>query len=387
LSTLGSAIAVIAVVAMLAVAAGAKRETLEQIAQLGVRTIVIRPLVEGEARKHSLERRRSAGLQPSDAQLLRSSVPTLSHVAPMRKLSSDLNEVSADDGFEVLAVTPDYQAVRDLKLASGRFLAPLDQEHQKMVCVIGAGLAERLTQQGRLGKVLHLGDSAYTVVGILAERRFRPSRDSGIVMHDHNRVLFIPMSTEPDQQASFGSSNAVSEIVLQVERDASVPAAAEAARRTLELSHRGVEDYQIVIPEKLLRQTQRSQHVFNMVLACIASISALVGGIGIMNSMFASVLERSHEIGVRRSVGASQHDILRQFLVEAVLLSVVGGVLGAVLGVGAALIIGQMAGWPTVITLWSLVLALGLAAAVGVVSGLLPAVRAARLDPIEALRP
>ena len=189
--------------------------------------------------------------------------------------------------------------------------------------------------------------------------------------------------TDGLEQTRFGG---ISEIWLRVGKNSSVQACAEAVRRILNLRHGGVEDFQVVVPQELLNQAQKTQRIFNIILGCIAGISLLVGGIGIMNTMLASVAERTREIGIRRAIGAGQHHIIVQFICEAIVLTTVGGCLGIVLGAGSAVIISKVAGWKTVLTVWSIVTSILMAAGVGLASGLYPAIKAARLEPVRALR-
>jgi putative ABC transport system permease protein len=243
-----------------------------------------------------------------------------------------------------------------------------------------------LGSEGRLGGTLRVEDRAYRIVGILQERQRIRGKIPALPVRNYNRAVFIPLGTEPPVFHSREELGELSEISVQVIQDGNVQATASVAKRILTRNHGGVEDFQIVIPQELLEQAQRTQRVFNIVLGCIAGISLLVGGIGIMNIMLASVAERTREIGIRRAIGASKRHIILQFLSESILLTLVGGCLGIALGIGGAFAISAFAGWKTLLTVWSIVIAMVMAMGVGLLSGLFPAIRAAQLDPIAALR-
>ena len=292
----------------------------------------------------------------------------------------------AQDPFEILAVTAAYQSAKGLTVQQGRFICSADVIRKNLVCILGAEVSRLLGNDGRVGGVLRLEDRAYRVVGILQERRWVRSRSRALTLRNYNRAVFIPIGTEvmhSDGQRAFGE---VSEIWIRVAGNRDVHACAAAVSRVLTRKHGGVEDFQVIVPQELLMQAQRTQRIFNIVLGCIAGISLLVGGIGIMNTMLASVAERTREIGIRRAVGATRKHIVVQFLCESIVLTTAGGILGIILGVGGALIISNVAGWKTLLTPWSIALSILMAGCVGLVSGLYPAVRAARLDPARALR-
>ena len=383
LSTLGIVFAVVAVVSMLSIAEGAKRETLEQIEQLGMKNIIVRALSLTQAQQLSASERLSRGLNESDVASLRSGLPTVSHVAPLKEVQAATSASDREGLIQILGVTEAYRSVNDLSLREGRFIHALDVENRSLVCVLGVDAARIVGSEGRLGGSLRIEDQEYRVVGILEERRRVRNTTQALAVRRTDRAAFIPLGTGPPLK---GRSEELSEILVQVAHGNDVRAAAAVVDRILARNHGGVRDFQIVIPQELLTQARRTQRTFNIVLGCIAGISLVVGGIGIMNIMLASVAERTREIGIRRSIGASREHIVVQFLCESVLLTIAGGCLGVVLGVGGALTIGTLAGWRTVLTFWSIAISMIMALGVGILSGLYPALKASQLDPIVALR-
>jgi len=386
LSMLGIVFGVIAVVAMLAIAEGAKRETLELIESLGTNNIIVRQLDLTEAQKLTAQEYLSRGLELSDVASLKRTIPILSKIAAVKEVQAAVSASAIKDPLEILAVTADFQQLNNLGIHQGRFICNTDIFRSKLVCVLGAELSRLLSNDGRLGKVLRLDEKIYRVVGILQERRWIRSTSPALNIRNYNRVVFIPLGTEPMTASNRRKFGDISEIWLRVSRKANVHACALAVRRILTRKHGNIEDFQVIVPQELLNQAQKIQRVFNIVLGCITGISLLVGGIGIMNTMLASVAERTREIGIRRSIGATRMHIVVQFLCESIVLTTMGGCVGIALGTGSAFIISSVAGWKTMVTLWSMAVSLGMAGSVGLVSGLYPALKAARLDPAGALR-
>ncbi len=386
LSTLGIVFAVMAVVSMLSIAGGAKRETLEQIGQLGMNNIIVRALSLTEAQKLAASKRLSRGLNELDVASLRSGLPGVSHVAPLKEVQAATSASDREGLIQILGVTEAYRSVHDLSLREGRFIHGRDVENRSLVCVLGVEAARMIGSAGRLGGSVRIEDQEYRVVGILEERRQARNTVVALAVRRTDRAAFIPLGTDPPVTGTVTRSGELSEIVVQVAPGGDVRATAAVVDRILARNHGGVRDFRIVVPQELLAQARRTQRIFNIVLGCIAGISLLVGAIGIMNVMLASVAERTREIGIRRSIGASREHIVVQFLCESVLLTIAGGCLGVVLGVGGAFTIGAFAGWRTALTLWSITISMMMALGVGILSGFYPALKAAQLDPIVALR-
>ena len=371
LSILGVVFGVGAVVAMSSVGEGARREALEQIGALGIDTISVRSQAEPG----------HGGLRLRDAEAVAAVVPGVTAVAPVRTARLPLEGVRGD--VIVVGTTPAYQAASRLPVAAGRFLTPLDVSDRKRVAVLGASLARALFPlSDARGGSLRLGEDWFQVVGVL-EGRASSKKPGPIRTRDVNRAAFVPLPAldrGPDPRP-----DGIDELVLRVSDPGRVVAAAEVVRTLLRRST-GEAPLEIVVPREILRQRERTQHIFNVVTGAIAAISLLVGGIGIMNIMLASVAERTREVGIRRALGATRRDIAAQFLAESSLLTSAGGAFGALLGMLGSVLIQRLAEWPTALAPLSLLLALLMALLVGIGFGFYPAWHAARLEPMDALR-
>jgi putative ABC transport system permease protein len=387
LSTLGVLFGVMAVIAMLSIGEGAKQDTLEQIAQLGMNTIIVRqPMLSEEQRAQALEQR-SRGLTEEDVNVLRQNIPALMHIAPLKVVETTpfggLTHISP----EVLAVTRAFQEIKGLQLSEGRFFCDLDRKEKKLVCVLGDEIAKNLGQAGHIGRTLRVGNMHYEIVGVLKSVQWKASQNQLITVRHLDKAIFIPLGY--GMSTANGSSFAkehLSEIIMQMQNAQSLEIGIQLIKKILAKLHGGYEDYQIIIPRELLRQADRTQQTFNLVLGSIAGISLIVGGIGIMNIMLATVSERTREIGIRRAVGANKRHILLHFLLETLLLTLTGAIVGMGLGIGLSLMISLVAGWRTIVTPWSILLSLIMSLGVGLCSGIYPAYQAANMDPIKALR-
>jgi putative ABC transport system permease protein len=387
LTMLGVIFGVGAVVAMLAIAGGAREEAVEQIRLLGTNNIRVHHAeLTGEAREEA-EAKGSRGLTASDAEIVAANLPRDVRIAPVRFVDEPVLGRRGEVAARVVATNADYGRVTDFRVAEGRFLSALDLQDAKRVAVIGGEVRRELFPfRHPIGRRIRVGDGWFTVVGVMESKSLRQGRSTVIQVRNLNRDVYVPLSTASGRFAAGRSDGAIEEIALRVPDEAQVEAVAGITSRLLADTHRGVEDFEIVVPAQLLAQAQTTQRVFNIVMGSIAAISLLVGGIGIMNVMLTSVTERTREIGIRRAVGATRRAILGQFLMETVLISVGGGVIGILLGFAMAEGINRFAGWETALSLLSTAAAFGIAALVGVVFGLYPARRAASMDPIAALR-
>jgi putative ABC transport system permease protein len=387
LTTLGVIFGVTAVVSMLSIGEGAKRAAVEQIKLLGTNNIRIRRLDLTPQQEADAERLQSDGLSERDGEIIRASLPHLDGVCPLRFLDVEVTRGGRQTSGRVIGTAVDYAQVTNFKPAEGRFLAAMDEREAKQVCVIGADVEHELFGQGNaINRRIRIEDSWFTVVGVMQQKRVRKGGANVIAVRDVNKDIYIPIGTALKRFTDADAPDRVDEIAVRVADEDQVLPMADVLKRLLSRTHHTAKDYEIVIPAELLAQSQRTQRLFNVVMGSIAAISLLVGGIGIMNIMLASVTERTREIGIRRAVGASRGDVLSQFLNETVLVSVAGGLMGILLGVIMAKAINLFAGWETVISLAGVLVAFGISAGVGIVFGLYPARKAAELDPIDALR-
>jgi putative ABC transport system permease protein len=376
LSILGVVFGVAAVVAMSSVGEGARREALEQIGALGIDSVTLRgrPASANQA---------GAGLRLRDAEAVARVVPNLVAVAPLREASLPAEAGGRAADAVVVGTTPAYQSAARLRLSSGRFLSALDVQDAKRVAVLGASLATALFPLGgSRGERVSVGGDWFDVVGVL-EGRASPRRPGPIRTRDVNRALFVPLPAL--DRGAHAPPDGVDEIVIRVADAREVTASAEAARAVVGRTSGGA-PVDVIVPREILRQKERTQRIFNVVTGAIAAISLLVGGIGIMNIMLASVAERTPEVGVRRALGATQRDVAAQFLVESSLLTAAGGLIGLLLGIAGSVAIQRLAGWPTALSPVMMPAALLTALLVGIGFGFYPAWRAAHLEPMEALR-
>jgi putative ABC transport system permease protein len=386
LTALGIIFGVAAVVAMMSIGEGARREALQQIQLMGIRNVLVYdvPIENKEAGEGRTNR--SSGLSLTDARALGEILPLVEKVVPEVQFTSDVQFGRESVEASVVGTSPDYADVLHYDAAQGRFFSFAEVTGVRRVCALGAGLKRELFYfRDAVGQQVRIGHDWYTVVGVM-ERRANLSDESAGEIRDTNRDVYIPVTSALQRFTRDPFASQLDRITVQVVDEERIREAANLMQHTLQRRHNEVEDFQIVVPEALLRQRQATQRIFNIVMGAIAGISLLVGGIGIMNIMLASVLERTREIGIRRAVGARQHDILSQFLLEATVVSIAGGLVGLALGFAMTRVIASYAGWLTVVSIPSVLLAFGVSAAVGIVFGFYPARRAARLHPIECLR-
>jgi putative ABC transport system permease protein len=289
----------------------------------------------------------------------------------------------------IYGVTPSYLRIAGLRLRTGRFFDEKEDEAVEAVCVLGEAAGQNFFPQSEaVGQYLKLGEQWFRVIGVVGPRLTTPTEVAGLPREDLNNLVYVPLRSAMLrlEDTRSGLKDEIDALYLEMAPDADVLQAAAVARAILNTSHRNAGDFSLVVPAELLAQQRRTRRIFEMVMVAIASISLLVGGIGIMNIMLASILERTCEIGIRRAVGARRADVLRQFLIEATLISMLGGLLGIATGFGISRLIAFLAGWSTLVTAESILLAFLVSVSIGLIFGIYPAVQAARLDPVEAIR-
>ena len=386
LSVLGIVFGIGAIIAMLAIGAGAKQEIVEQIALLGTNTIIVKAVAPADDLVTTGQAQRSQGLTPGDVARLAQISPQITALAAVRAFAAQVQSQQQVVQARIVGTVAAYQAAGNLSLRQGRFLTPADEQDRLRVCILGAGIRQALFAfQNSLGQMVKIRNDWFRVVGTLENNASNAKQRAAIQMADMNDAVYLPLATSA-LLVALKESATIQEIAIRVDAPEHVDAAAKLIRAVLSRVHRGVPDYEVVVPWELLKQSQHAQSVFNLVMACIAGISLLVGGIGIMNIMLATVTERTKEIGIRRAIGASRRMILLQFLFETLLLTFVGGCLGILLGGGGAALISMLAQWRTIMSWQTILLACGISALIGIVFGLYPASQAARQNPIAALR-
>ncbi len=397
LTIMGIVLGVGSVIIMLAVGEAARFEAIEQIRQLGATNIIVRSIKPTSDDKKMQARGDipSYGLKRDDVDRFSQTIPSVKHVTPTREFLRDVRYLNRNMDARVMAVMPEHQDLTNLKLAEGRFITELDNAKMTNVCVLGADIADKLFPlEHAIGRSIRIDDNQYwRVIGVV-ERRGESKPTSGET-RNYDLEVYIPFVTDKVRTGEVlmrfkaGTFQAeklqISQVTIGVDDLANVRPTAEIIQCLMEQYH-PEKDYTIMVPLDLLEKAERTQRIFTLVLGAIASISLLVGGIGIMNIMLATVTERTREIGVRRALGAKRADITAQFLTETVVLSGLGGLLGVALGVGGSLLVTQLFELPTIIALWSPVIAFAVSVGVGLTFGLYPARRAALMDPIEALR-
>ncbi|HEY2015808.1 MAG TPA: ABC transporter permease [Bryobacteraceae bacterium] len=390
LTALGIVFGVGSVIGMLAIGSGAKEESLRFIEQLGVRNVLIdaRPVTSQE--EFQQRRRSSPGLSQRDVRILQANIEGLETMSARRVMHpARVLPKPSRDIPELYGVSPSYSVIHSLHLAEGKFFDDSDDASSATVCVLGEGAKVNMLGYGpALGKFVKVNDTWLEVIGVLSEQLMAGAQSAGGAMPDVNNIVYIPLNTFQyrywDQSANMKDDLDGIDLRLRPETDSIETAKVVTA--VLNSTHHNMQDFTVTIPAALLAQQQRTQTIFTYVMVAIAAISLLVGGIGIMNIVLATVLERTREIGIRRSIGARRFDIVRQFLTESVLISVGGGLMGIGFGFFLAWLIARTAEWKTIVTSASVVIAFGVSVLVGVVFGIYPAVKASRINPIDALR-
>jgi putative ABC transport system permease protein len=399
LTTLGIVLGVASVIVMLAIGEAARHQAMKQLEDLGANTIVLRSTkpVEEPSQEQGVDLL-AFGLTYSDLRRIRATIPTVTAATPMREYRKTVRHREHKVEARIVGVTPQFLRQNNIPLAIGRGIDELDERRFDNVVILGAATAETLfpTQQP-VGRSISVESAdrtrAFTVIGVTEPKTLAAGTDVGDV--DYSRVAFIPFATD---RARFGrelvSMKAgsyqverldISQIIVTVDAIENVSKTAAAIQSLIDQFHPR-KDVLVTVPLDLLQKAEQTQRMFTMILGAIAGISLVVGGIGIMNIMLATVTERTREIGIRRALGARRFDIATQFLVETLILSCGGGFVGIALGIGLSHVVAGMLELPAIVPLWSPLVAFLVSLGVGLASGLYPARRAAWLDPIEALR-
>lgn len=430
LTALGIIFGVAAVIAMMAIGNGARQEILEQIKMVGVNNIVILPANNAEKKSgnssndkeegKSEQKKFVPGLTLKDMENIQKSLPTVERISPEIMYNIQASQSGKRMSAALSGVSPSFFHIFNLTVKSGILFTAQQALKGEPVCIIGPEVAAKLfPDENPLGKQLKAGNIWLQVIGIIQGLQVNKKAEN-MGISDYNLSIFTPLKTillrykdrslinqasligggeqivvtggsvtvlGTNNQGQTGqNNNQLDKIVVQVKESSQLLPTAQVIKKILLRRHQNIQNFEIKIPELLLKQEQKTKDIFNIVLGAIAGISLLVGGIGIMNIMLASVMERIREIGVRRTTGATQKDIVFQFLAESTFISISGGILGVLLGVIMAKVITLSTGILTIVSFWSILLSFGVAAAVGILFGYLPAKKAALQDPVEALR-
>lgn len=421
LTALGIIFGVAAVISMLAIGRGAKEEILEQIKLVGVNNIVISPIVQPEEEENSeqnnsdIEKRKySPGLSINDIAAIEEQIWTVKSISPEISMNSFVIQNGVRESAKIIGVSAKYFDIYNLKLESGEIFTAYQEENGLPVCVIGANIrAKFFSKIDPINQYIKFGSVWLKVIGVIERSNISLTGFENAGVNVFNDNIYIPVKTmllrfqnralytsgklqgnvmDPWGRSTVPSENVstnyhqLDKIIVQVTSSEMMSPTAEILSRLMFRKHLEVKDYEIRLPEMELKQEQRTKDIFNVVLGAIAGIALVVGGIGIMNIMFASVMERIKEIGTRLAIGAKKNDIVVQFLSEAVLISVIGGILGVVLGIILAKIINHVFDILTIVTPFSVFVAFGVSATIGIIFGYAPAKRASEKDPIESLR-
>lgn len=413
LTALGVIFGVAAVIAMLAIGYGAKQSILEQMKLIGTNNIAIKAFVPEEQQggevantgNKSNKKAWSPGLTMEDVAAIKHVIPHLENISPEMELATSAIYGGKLQNLKCVGVTNAFFELNNLGLSQGSFFSDWHIENGRPVCIIGKSVQNKFfSEENPIGKTIKCGNTWLTIIGVMERRVANLKSLEQFGIRDYNSDIYVPISTallrfknrakitRADIGNRFNGNKSdenyhqIDRLVIRIKESTYLQASSDVIARILKRRHQNVIDYEIQVPELLLQQQQKTQETFNFVLAVIAGISLLVGGIGIMNIMLASVLERIKEIGIRRSLGATKKDIVLQFLFEAIFISLIGGLVGVIIGVLAARTIAAYAGIPTVVTTWSILLSFGVAASVGLIFGIFPAQKAAQQDPIKALR-
>ena len=425
LTSLGIIFGVAAVITMLAIGSGAEKEILAQLELVGVNNIVITPIPDDAENENDAAeddgaiaaKRFSKGLDMLDVISIKKSIPSVKNVSPEIILETYVIKKGRQSPVKLIGISADYFMTSNIAIESGKNFSKPQSERSLPICIIGKKIEKKLfTGESAIGKQIKVKDVWLQVIGVIEEKFISDNAQENLGIRDMNLDIYIPIKTflvrykdrkiigdkksdsgsdmvffggqqqGPKKRIPRGNYHQIDKLVVQVENSSQLNATADVLSRMLKRRHNNMLDFEISIPIQLLKQQQKTKQIFNIVLSIIAGISLLIGGIGIMNIMLASVLERTKEIGIIRAIGATQEDVILQFLTESVLVSIGGGIIGIFLGIFASYILEITTGIETILSLNSILLSFFVATLIGLIFGIAPAKSAADKSPIEAIR-
>jgi putative ABC transport system permease protein len=388
LTMLGIIFGVASVISMLSIGEGAKRQAIAKYQDLGVNNIIVREKKQTDTELEEVRAKFSQGLSLNDASVIKEIVPGVVRVASQAEISTDVKYSDKSARSTVIGITPEYIKMLHFEIGNGIFINADHYNRNLKVCVLGAGVAKSLfQQQDALGKLVKIDDQWMEVVGVLKSKTLFTETVGELASRDLNTDIYIPLTTFLNRFTQENAlSSEVQQITVQVESSEKLVESSELINGILQRHHFNNVDYSMVIPYELLKQEEKERQIYNFLLGAIAAISLVVGGIGIMNIMLATVMERTREIGIRRAIGAKKSDIMSQFVTEAVAISITGGIIGVILGISLSLTISLFTDVNTYIRPYSVFIAFGFSVLVGISFGYLPAKNAANLKPVDSIR-
>jgi putative ABC transport system permease protein len=388
LTILGIIFGVSAVIAMMSIGEGARQEVLNQIKLMGIHNIFI--LDSKIKRKQSYKKQGvlSKGLNHDDVQTIKELLPNIDKFSIVKATDAYTEGMSKISTIDITGISPDYFSLMNLIISEGRGFTLSDYKRDERICIIGQHIKKRFFKLvNPIGKIIQLDKAPHTIVGVLKFKGGKAGKkDMTGIVDSFDESIYVPYKSLIIRKSIDENQNEIDKIILSLKDENQVDHAAALLNKILYRRHYYLDDFKVVIPKELIKQQEETQKVFNIVMVSIAGISLLVGGIGIMNIMLANVLERTREIGLRRALGATMQNIRNQFLMESILLTVFGGLIGIMVGYILTFFISYYAEWNTAISFISVILSFGISTLIGVIFGYYPAVQASQLNPIEALR-
>ena len=388
LTMLGIIFGTASVIAMISIGEGAKKQAMAKYQDLGVSNIIIRDKDFTDTELEQVRTKFSRGLSLGDTKAISDILPGVKGIAPQAEAKLDAMYGDKSSKATVIGITPEITGILNFRVDEGTFIDTVHYDRQLKVCVLGANIARELfSYEDPLSRYIKLGDQWFEVTGVLKTRALFTETIGELAARDLNNDVYIPLSTFGKRiPKSNMLLSELKQVAVRLESSGRLLESAGIIKSILTRRHFNNDDFSIIIPYELMEQEKRESRIYNLLLASIAAISLIVGGIGIMNIMLASVLERTQEIGIRRAVGGRRSDIMGQFVTEAMALSITGGLTGVFLGIVLSLGIGLLTEVKTFLTLYSIFIAFSFSVIVGITFGYLPAKRAAELKPVEAIR-